>query len=128
MTAFTLTQLHLQLQSQATIVITTTIATTITIMIRILGSFYSLSISSLLCYVCSGICRKPNAEKTKTAKGGTWESPTLEKETKTIYDMVAHLSGKPVPAINPGNPLPSDPKERVHQIHYQHKILLTFVR
>lgn len=51
-----------------------------------------------------------------------------QKDTKTLYDMINHLSGRPVPGIPVNSHLPSDPVERVKQIYWQHSTLLTFLR
>ena len=79
-----------------------------------------------MCY--SGISKKPNEEKSKNAKGGTWEANNLKKEFKTVYDMISHLSGKQVPGIPINNPLPTDPTERAKQVYWQHSTLLTFLK
>ncbi|XP_070190234.1 cilia and flagella-associated protein 47-like isoform X3 [Littorina saxatilis] len=50
------------------------------------------------------------------------------KDSKTIYDMIGHLSGRSVPGIPINSPLPVDPVERVKQIYWQHSTLLTFLR
>ncbi|XP_077977423.1 cilia- and flagella-associated protein 47-like [Glandiceps talaboti] len=48
--------------------------------------------------------------------------------SRTIYDMVAHLTGKAVPGIPINQPLPGDSTDRVLQLHWQHSTLLTFLR
>ncbi|NXU59161.1 CFA47 protein, partial [Turnix velox] len=52
----------------------------------------------------------------------------LGKDTKTIYDMVSHLSGRSVPGITPSKSLPLDPIERMSQLHWQHSTLLAFLK
>jgi len=52
----------------------------------------------------------------------------IEKEIRTIYEMVAHLSGKSLPCVNPSCLLPSDPTQRAMQIRSQHQTLLAFIR
>uniref|UniRef100_A0A8C8S6N1 Cilia- and flagella-associated protein 47 domain-containing protein n=1 Tax=Pelusios castaneus TaxID=367368 RepID=A0A8C8S6N1_9SAUR len=51
----------------------------------------------------------------------------LGKDTKTIYDMLLHLSGQLLPGITSSQSLPSDPIERVVQLHWQHSTMLTFL-
>lgn len=62
------------------------------------------------------------------AKGGSFESSGLKKETKTVYDMITHLCGKQPPGIPMNNPLPADPLERVKQIYWQHSTLIAFLK
>ncbi|KAM4702008.1 cilia- and flagella-associated protein 47 [Discoglossus pictus] len=50
------------------------------------------------------------------------------KLTKTIYDMLFYLSGQMLPGITASQSLPSDPTERVLQLHWQHATLLTFLK
>ena len=52
----------------------------------------------------------------------------VEKEIRTVYDMVAHLSGRPLPCVNPNCPLPTDPSQRAAQLRSQHQTLLAFIR
>uniref|UniRef100_A0A8C3S4G3 Calponin-homology (CH) domain-containing protein n=1 Tax=Chelydra serpentina TaxID=8475 RepID=A0A8C3S4G3_CHESE len=51
----------------------------------------------------------------------------LGKDTKTVYDMLLHLSGQLLPGITSSQSLPSDPIERVVQLHWQHSTMLTFL-
>uniref|UniRef100_A0A674IGK0 Calponin-homology (CH) domain-containing protein n=1 Tax=Terrapene triunguis TaxID=2587831 RepID=A0A674IGK0_9SAUR len=51
----------------------------------------------------------------------------LGKDTKTVYDMLLHLSGQLLPGITSSQSLPSDPIERVIQLHWQHSTMLTFL-
>ena len=62
------------------------------------------------------------------AKGQSYESSGLKKETKTVYDMIHHLCGKPVPGIPANNPLPTDPMERAKQVYWQHSSLIAFLK
>jgi len=81
----------------------------------------------MLCGVSSGIARKMEEEKTRGNKcSGT--ATAVEKEIRTIYDMVAYLTGRPLPGINLNCALPSDLSARVKQIIQQHSILLMFIR
>ncbi|XP_078514036.1 cilia- and flagella-associated protein 47 [Lissotriton helveticus] len=52
----------------------------------------------------------------------------LGKQTKTVYDMLFYLSGQMLPGITASQALPSDPTERVLQLHWQHSTLLTFLK
>ncbi|XP_048239518.1 cilia and flagella-associated protein 47-like isoform X3 [Haliotis rufescens] len=75
------------------------------------------------------ISRKPAEEEGgKGPKSGGWDTNNLKKDFKTIYDMISHLSGRPVPGIPLNSSLPADPLERVKQIYWQHSTLLTFLR
>lgn len=75
----------------------------------------------------TGINRKP-VEEEKGAKAGSWDTNNLKKEFKTIYDMISHLAGRPVPGIPLNGHLPSDCIEKVKQVFWQHSTLLTFLR
>ncbi|KFV87105.1 Calponin homology domain-containing protein 2, partial [Struthio camelus australis] len=52
----------------------------------------------------------------------------LGKDTKTIYDMLLHLSGQLLPGITSSQSLSFDPTERVLQLYWQHSALLTFLK
>ncbi|XP_040516248.1 cilia- and flagella-associated protein 47 isoform X2 [Gallus gallus] len=52
----------------------------------------------------------------------------LGKDTKTIYDMLFHLSGQLLPGITLSQSLPLDPVERMIQLYWQHSTLLTFLK
>ena len=80
------------------------------------------------CLYSSGLSKKPSEEKTKNAKGGTWEANNLKKEFKTVYDMITHLCGRSVPGIPLNNSLPTDKEERAKQVYWQHSTLLTFLK
>uniref|UniRef100_A0A7N5JXY1 Cilia and flagella associated protein 47 n=1 Tax=Ailuropoda melanoleuca TaxID=9646 RepID=A0A7N5JXY1_AILME len=51
----------------------------------------------------------------------------FSKYSKTIYDVILHLSGKMPPGINSSQFLPEDYTERVTQLHFQHSSLLDFL-
>uniref|UniRef100_A0A8B9FE65 Cilia- and flagella-associated protein 47 domain-containing protein n=1 Tax=Amazona collaria TaxID=241587 RepID=A0A8B9FE65_9PSIT len=51
-----------------------------------------------------------------------------EKDTKTLYDMLFHLSGQLLPDITLSQALVLDPTERMLQLHCQHSILLSFLK
>ena len=70
----------------------------------------------------------PAEETVKNSKGGSWESNSLKKELRTVYDMICHLSGRNVPGIPLNNSLPRDPYERAKQVYWQHSTLLTLLR
>ncbi|XP_074953995.1 cilia- and flagella-associated protein 47 [Phalacrocorax aristotelis] len=53
---------------------------------------------------------------------------TLGKDTKTVYDMLLHLSGQLLPGIPSSQSLPIDPVERMLQLHWQHSTLLDFLK
>ncbi|NWS49911.1 CFA47 protein, partial [Probosciger aterrimus] len=50
-----------------------------------------------------------------------------EKDTKTLYDMLFHLSGQLLPDITSSQALVLDPIERMLQLHCQHSTLLAFL-
>ena len=52
----------------------------------------------------------------------------FSKYNKTIYDVLIHLCGKMPPGINLSQSLPVDYPERVIQLHWQHSLLLDFLR
>ncbi|NWU64011.1 CFA47 protein, partial [Pterocles burchelli] len=52
----------------------------------------------------------------------------LGKDTKTVYDMLFHLSGQFLPGIPSSQSLPLDPVERMLQLHWQHSALLAFLK
>ncbi|KFZ47881.1 Calponin homology domain-containing protein 2, partial [Antrostomus carolinensis] len=52
----------------------------------------------------------------------------LDKGTKTVYDMLFHLSGQLLASITVNQSLPFDPVERMLQLHWQHSTLLAFLK
>ncbi|NXJ91040.1 CFA47 protein, partial [Corythaixoides concolor] len=52
----------------------------------------------------------------------------LGKDTKTVYDMLFHLSGQFLPGIRSSQSLPLDPVEQMLQLHHQHSTLLAFLK
>ncbi|NXP15226.1 CFA47 protein, partial [Thinocorus orbignyianus] len=52
----------------------------------------------------------------------------LGKDTKTVYDMVFHLSGQLLPGITSSKSLPLDPVEQLLQLHWQYSVLLSFLK
>ncbi|XP_053166997.1 cilia- and flagella-associated protein 47 isoform X2 [Hemicordylus capensis] len=52
----------------------------------------------------------------------------LGKDTKTIYDMLLHLSGQLLPGITSSQSLPFDPIQRVVQLHWQHSTMINFLK
>ena len=55
------------------------------------------------------------------------QQDAVKRENKTIYEMIAFLSGRQLPAIPIGAPVPTDLAERTNQFHWQHKVLLKFL-
>jgi hypothetical protein len=51
----------------------------------------------------------------------------MKRENKTIYEMIQYLSGRPLPAIPVGAPVPNDLSERTFQFQWQHQVLLKFL-
>ncbi|NXJ63901.1 CFA47 protein, partial [Rostratula benghalensis] len=52
----------------------------------------------------------------------------LGKDTKTLYDMVFHLSGQLLPGVTSSKSLPLDPVEEMLQLHWQYSVLLSFLK
>ncbi|CAH1800026.1 unnamed protein product [Owenia fusiformis] len=78
----------------------------------------------------TGICKKPPEDGTPKKRVGNrvLEANNLNREFKTVYDMIAHLCGRQVPGIPINSPLPSDPEERAKYVHWMHSTLLTFLK
>ncbi|XP_033113331.1 cilia- and flagella-associated protein 47-like isoform X2 [Anneissia japonica] len=78
----------------------------------------------------SGISKNSvkDAVRDKTVQGSPATNNQKKKFAKTIFDMIAHLSGRPIPGIPIDHALPSDPAERVLQLHWMYSTLLTFLR
>ncbi len=55
------------------------------------------------------------------------QQDAVKRENKTIYEMIAHLCGRQLPAIPIGAPVPSDLSERTLQFYWQHNVLLKFL-
>ncbi|KAM4795930.1 cilia- and flagella-associated protein 47 [Rhinophrynus dorsalis] len=72
----------------------------------------------------SGVCKV----QLSTSERKVTKTINLGKQTKTIYDMLFYLSGQMLPGITASQSLPSDPTERVLQLHWQHATLLTFLK
>ncbi|XP_075056414.1 cilia- and flagella-associated protein 47 [Mixophyes fleayi] len=72
----------------------------------------------------SGVCKVELSKSERKAP----KTINLGKQTKTIYDMLFYLSGQMLPGITASQSLPSDPTERVLQLHWQHVTLLTFLK
>ena len=64
---------------------------------------------------------------TGTARTSNWDNNT-KKEARSVFDLVGHLCGRPVPGIPVASTLPSCPVDRVRQIHWMYCTLLTFLR
>ncbi|XP_059580365.1 cilia- and flagella-associated protein 47 [Alligator mississippiensis] len=78
---------------------------------------------SIPCSLRRDICK---VQMTSSQEKGFKQN--LGKDTKTIYDMLLHLSGQLLPGITTSQSLPSDPLERVVQLHWQHSTMLTFLK
>ena len=72
--------------------------------------------------------KKVDEDRARLSKCPSSAATAVEKEVRTVYDMVAHLSGKSLPYINANCPLPSEPSQRALQIYSQHHTLLAFIR
>lgn len=51
----------------------------------------------------------------------------MKRENKTIYEMITHLAGRPLPAIPVGSLVPPNINERTNQFQWQHNVLLKFL-
>jgi hypothetical protein len=55
------------------------------------------------------------------------QQDAAKRENKTIYEMIAYLCGRPLPAIPVGTPIPADLTERTLQFYWQHNVFLKFL-
>ncbi|XP_072178621.1 cilia- and flagella-associated protein 47-like [Diadema setosum] len=78
----------------------------------------------------SGVSKGSAAEaaRDKSSQSSPASNNQKRSYTKTVYDLMAHLSGRLVPGIPINQALPADPTEKVLQLHWQHSTLLTFLR
>ena len=70
-----------------------------------------------------GVSRKPFDEIQENMP----QQDAVKREVKTIYEMITFLSGRPLPAIPVGAPVPTNINERTKQFLWQHKVLLKFL-
>ncbi|XP_071954714.1 cilia- and flagella-associated protein 47-like isoform X2 [Antedon mediterranea] len=78
----------------------------------------------------SGMSKNPvnDTVRDKSVQGNPATNNQKKKFAKTIFDMIAHLSGRSIPGIPIDHALPSDPTERALQLHWMYSTLLTFLR
>ena len=69
----------------------------------------------------------PQAGGTGAARTSNWDNNS-KKEARSVFDLVGHLCGRPVPGIPLASTLPLCPIDRVRQIHWMYCTLLTFLR
>jgi len=69
---------------------------------------------------CSGLFRRQF--ETVGAK------QTAKEEQKTIYDMITHLTGHPLPGIPQNSVPPKKKDEAMKQYLWQHRLLLLFLK
>ena len=55
------------------------------------------------------------------------QQDAMKRETRTIYEMIQQLAGRPLPAIPLGAPIPHELTERTFQFQWQHNVLLKFL-
>lgn len=55
------------------------------------------------------------------------QQDAMKQENKTIYEMIAYLCGRALPAIPVGVPVPPDLAERTTLFYWQHNVLLKFI-
>ncbi|NXL84914.1 CFA47 protein, partial [Alectura lathami] len=67
--------------------------------------------------VCKMTCSQENVFK-----------QNFDKDTKTVFDMLFHLSGQLIPGVKSSRSLPLDPVERMLQLHWHHTTLLAFLK
>lgn len=48
--------------------------------------------------------------------------------SRSVLDMLHHLTGKQIPGISPSRSFSKDIDQRVHQLLQQHKAMLAFLR
>ena len=66
----------------------------------------------------AGVSKKPLDE----GQDSMPQQDAIKRENKTIYEMIAYLSGRQLPAIPVGAPVPHDLKDRTFQFNWQHKV------
>lgn len=64
---------------------------------------------------------------TAATRNSNWDNNT-KKELRSVFDLVSHICGRPVPGIPLVSTLPTDPNERVRQAHWMYSTLLIFLR
>ena len=69
----------------------------------------------------------PQMGGTGAARTSNWDNNS-KKELRSVFDLVGHLCGRPVPGIPLASSLPTCPVDRVRQIHWMYATLLTFLR
>lgn len=69
----------------------------------------------------------PQTGGTGAARTSNWDNNS-KKELRSVFDLVGHLCGRPVPGIPLAASLPACPVDRVRQIHWMYCTLLTFLR
>lgn len=69
----------------------------------------------------------PQMGGTGAARTSNWDNNS-KKEVRSVFDLVGHLCGRPVPGIPLASTLPTCPVNRVRQIHWMYSTLLTFLR
>ena len=84
----------------------------------------------MLFLIRSGVAKNSSSDQArdKASHGSPATNNSKSSRSKTIYDLMAHMSGRLVPGIPINQALPADPTERVLQLHWQHSTLLTFLR
>ena len=97
------------------------------------GDFHYLEISALLrsFKIFSNVnkTQKQTSDVRKTVKkSAPPEINSSRKDIKTIYEMFTNLTGKLIPGVSPSQPLPTDPKERMWSLYWQHKTMLNYLK
>ena len=72
-------------------------------------------------------CFSPGEDNNGTTRAGIW-SREKKKESRTVFDMVAHLCGKAIPGIPINGSIPTEPFDRTRYIHWMYTILINFLR
>ena len=74
-------------------------------------------------FISSGVSRKPLDEGQENMP----QQDAMKRETRTIYEMIGNICGRPLPAIPLLAPVPNDLFERSFQFRWQHNVFLKFL-
>ncbi|XP_048577373.1 cilia- and flagella-associated protein 47-like isoform X2 [Nematostella vectensis] len=90
------------------------------------GGPFPISIPHSLSAALQDMSEAPSGN-TAATRTTNWDSNN-RKEMRSVFDLVTHLCGRQVPGIPLASALPTDPHDRVRQIHWMYATLLTFLR
>ncbi|EDO32806.1 predicted protein, partial [Nematostella vectensis] len=89
------------------------------------GGPFPISIPHSLSAALQDMSEAPSGN-TAATRTTNWDSNN-RKEMRSVFDLVTHLCGRQVPGIPLASALPTDPHDRVRQIHWMYATLLTFL-